>query len=60
MLGCLHQPEILLRDENILSTNFKVIVLGRYLELSERTRYRTVAKTCFLSIAHQKTTPQTF
>ena len=25
-------------------------VLGRYLELSERTRYRNVAKTCFLSI----------
>ena len=37
-----HQLEILLRDEHILNTNFKVAVLGRYLELSERPRYRNV------------------
>ena len=36
---------------NILFANFKMVVLSRYLELSERSRYRNIAKTCFLSIA---------
>ena len=31
-------------------------VLSRYLELSERPRYRLIAEICFLSIALQKTT----
>ena len=40
----------------ILCANFKIIVLSRYLELSERSRYRNIAKTCFLSITLLKTT----
>ena len=36
-------------------TNFKVIDLGRYLELSERPTWKTIAKTCLLSIALLRT-----
>ena len=56
MVGCLHQLEIPLRAKIVVRSNFQETVLGRYLELRERSRYRNVAKLCFLSIPHKKST----
>ena len=56
MVRCLPQLEILSWSEIVFALNFKVMVLSRYLELSERPRYMNIAKTCFLSIALLRTT----
>ena len=47
---------ILTRTEKTKSPGFKMMVLSRYLELSDRPTSKTITKTCLLSVATLRTT----
>ena len=56
MVGSRAGGGVLLRPKIILSANFKFVVLSRYLELCDRSRYFSIANSCSLLIPHKKTT----
>ena len=58
MDGRLLRLEFLSLTEMFSAANFQQTVLGRYLELSERSRHRTVATVAVLSIAGVVLTPR--